>query len=66
MTWQPIETAPKDRIIDLWCPEGGRYPDAVWDVCCGVEGWTDANHHGSLGGGYFTHWMDTPEPPDEA
>ena len=61
--WQPIETAPKDRVIDLWSVEGGRYPDAVWGVCGDTEGWTDANDHGSLEGGAFTHWRDRPAPP---
>jgi hypothetical protein len=64
-TWQPIATAPKDRVIDLWSLEGGRYPDAIWDVHCGVEGWTDANDHRSLEGYSFTHWMDRPAGPTE-
>ena len=61
--WQPIETAPKRRVIDLWSVEGERYPDAIWGVCGDVEGWTDANDHGNLGGGMFTHWRDRPAPP---
>jgi hypothetical protein len=64
-TWQPIATAPKDRVIDLWSAEGGRYPDAVWDVCCDAEGWTDANDHRSLASYRFTHWMDRPAGPTE-
>jgi hypothetical protein len=63
--WQPIATAPIDRVIDLWSAEGGRYPDAIWDVHCGVEGWTDANDHRSLDGYSFTHWMDRPAGPTE-
>ena len=61
--WQPIGTAPKRRVIDLWSVEGGRYPDAVWGVCGDTEGWTDANDHGNLEGGVFTHWRDRPAPP---
>jgi len=61
--WQPIASAPKDRVIDLWSVEGGRYPDAVWGVCGDTEGWTDANDHRSLEGGAFTHWRDRPAPP---
>jgi hypothetical protein len=64
-TWQPIATAPKDRVIDLWPAEGGRCADAIWDVSCGVEGWTDANDHRSLEGYSFTHWMDRPAGPTE-
>jgi hypothetical protein len=64
--WQPIATAPKDRVIDLWSAEGGRYPDAIWDVSCGgVEGWDDANDHRSLEDYSFTHWMDRPAGPTE-
>jgi hypothetical protein len=64
-TWQPIATAPKDRVIDLWSAEGGRYPDAVWGVYCGAEVWTDANDHRSLAGYRFTHWTDRPAGPTE-
>jgi hypothetical protein len=58
--WQPIETAPKDCVIDLWSTQSGRYPDAIWDACCGVEGWTDANDHHGLEGSSFTHWRHRP------
>ena len=61
--WQPIETAPKRRVIDLWSQEGERYPDAVWGVCGDTEGWTDANDHRSLEGFTFTNWRDRPVPP---
>lgn len=64
-TWQPIATAPKDRVIDLWSAEGGRYPDAIWDVHYDIEGWTDANDHRNLAGYRFTHWMDQPAGPTE-
>jgi len=64
--WQPIATAPKDRVIDIWSAEGGRCADAIWDVSWGgVEGWADANDHSSLEGYRFTHWMDRPAGPTE-
>ena len=64
--WQPIETAPKDRVVDLWSKKGFRYTDAFWDVCCGEECWTDPNDHGSIEeGGPYTHWRYPPEPPAE-
>lgn len=28
--WQPIETVPKDRQVDLWYDEVGRRGPAVW------------------------------------
>lgn len=68
--WQPIETAPKDgTVVDLWSPQCGRYPDAVWGFIPAYEGpdemgWTDKNHHGSLeDAGPWTHWMPPPNPP---
>ncbi len=65
-TWQPIATAPKDRVIDIWSAECGRCADAIWDVSWGgVEGWTDANDHRSLEGYRFTHWMEQPAGPKE-
>jgi hypothetical protein len=31
MTWQPIETAPKDgTVVDLWVRGRGRVTDCVW------------------------------------
>lgn len=30
--WQPIETAPKDRVVDLWSSRGFRHTDAFWDI----------------------------------
>ena len=73
--WQPIETAPKDRVVDLWSSRGFRYPDAFWDITeyrlpddpRPMEyGWTDKNHHGSIEeGGPYTHWRYPPEPPAE-
>lgn len=73
MGWQPIETAPKDRVIDLWSSRGYRVPDCIWDVVKyatepsfsdEVQGWTDANSHGSvMKAAPFTHWMPKPEAP---
>jgi hypothetical protein len=71
VTWQPIETAPKDgtRILGCIAPEGNmRYytPQvAVW-ACYhpnarGAECWRSSE----IGGHILTptHWMPLPEPP---
>ena len=71
--WQPIETAPTNREVDLWSSKGFRYPNAIIDVVdYGLPlddpnqyGWTDSSHHGSIEEcGPFTHWMPQPEPPE--
>jgi hypothetical protein len=74
MTWQPIETAPKDgtRIL-IWDDDEGGYEIGFWssnheswldnDICDGDPGkyWPGD----LLGNTIFepTHWMPLPEPP---
>jgi hypothetical protein len=61
--WQPIESAPEDRDILLFCPEGvcTKVFVGYWDVDC----WSTPE-----GGeivrisGHPTHWMPLPEPPE--
>jgi len=69
--WQPIETAPKDRPIDLWVQEtpdyrAHRVPDAVWDSV--DENWREAGDSSFHFGQYMfpkvaTHWLPLPPPP---
>jgi hypothetical protein len=66
MTWQPIETAPKDGAdILIFIPDMQNYPDnprivsAFWGIC----GWTDNAAVGCQTWGNPTHWMPLPEPP---
>ncbi len=69
MTWQPIETAPKDIEIDLWVTglEGGGWRKTgrliASDPGCMVdeEGETYWPHEN---GGWFTHWQPLPSPPE--
>jgi hypothetical protein len=72
MTWQPIETAPKDGTwVLLYDKRSDLAEVAQWDSDktyfddCPIYGWHTAN-----GIDYmtltFTHWMPMPEPPDEA
>lgn len=70
MTWQPIETAPKDETpVLLWCPQS-------WDtrgVRVGFwseqyEDWFDSDAASiSIFAIYsiITHWMPLPPPPTE-
>jgi hypothetical protein len=70
MSWQPIETAPKDGTeIDLWYPDLGRQPAAHWDTTGLGFGWCWPNwNEGRLETVIRpniapTHWMPIPEPP---
>jgi hypothetical protein len=73
-TWQPIETAPKDKDILVWGrglhdPIAAFYKDATVPAS---SGW-----HYAMGGGRvripsefpmqfeFTHWMPLPSTPEE-
>lgn len=72
MTWQPIETAPKDGTnIDLWakCWIAGddsfmwrRFADCYW-----TKGDSMTNHSSYWvrmdTGWYPTHWMPIPDGP---
>jgi hypothetical protein len=58
--WQPIETAPKDIDVLLYCPERGPANHERIEL----------RDYGSTKGGYVhswaTHWMPIPAPPIEA
>ncbi len=72
--WQGIETAPKNRKVDLWakvwlpetdCFVGERFPDCRWDagdsMCNRKPEW------GGLPKGWrATHWAEPPQPPEGA
>lgn len=71
MTWQPIETAPKDRPIDLWVTEAPDYrahrvTDVIWDFA--DDNWRPAGEPFHFGQYLFpkvpTHWMLSPTPPE--
>lgn len=59
MTWQPIETAPRDGTLVLVYREG-IIDMAVWSdhFACWI---TCASNQGEK----RTHWMPLPEPPEE-
>lgn len=62
--WQPIETAPKDRLIDILFSGTVRWCDCYYDQIC--DEWRT-----SRPGGYLvwcsakaaTHWMLPPDLP---
>lgn len=65
MSWQPIETAPRDgTVVDLWMTannknSGYRVTDCWWSTLC--ECWI------SPGGDFSplaSHWMPLPAPPE--
>jgi hypothetical protein len=71
MTWQPIETAPKDGedillfekwgkpFIGYWCVDGWR-PDTS---ALGIDG--DATFRSDITQDFVTNWMPLPPPPEE-
>lgn len=77
MTWQPIESAPKDgTIIDVWLGDTGPSDLAFY---CASNTRRSPNWHWMNGkfrpfGGLLqipvfvvpTHWMPLPEPPERA
>lgn len=62
MTWQPIETAPKDGTPILIAQENvGAIRWAVWSEGFFRDGIIEAGGRMSLP--RPTHWMPLPEPP---
>ena len=73
MTWQPIETAPKDGTrVDLWGrnllhfqKRGERNVNVAWGpVTDWFGGKRDDWQHGRGEGYQPTHWMPIPPPPE--
>jgi hypothetical protein len=66
--WQPIKTAPKDGLIDIWTVGWGAKPhrvsDCYYDSICGE--WRTSRPMGQLHcvkERYVTHWMPRPAGP---
>lgn len=56
--WQPIETAPRDEVVDLWSTTRSRYVSAFWSAShgrwlCGSGQYEDQ---------FFTHWRRLYDP----
>ena len=72
MTWQPIETAPKDdTLVDLWIPykkdkanRGSRATDMIL-VPDGRKGaFYTARYQGPVCVRCASHWMPVPSAPE--
>lgn len=75
MTWQPIESAPKDGTFILVVgisyndPSRGHYFDVVcWreeenEFCSETDGSYRTEDSGWETRCFLTHWMPLPEPP---
>jgi hypothetical protein len=68
LAWRPIETAPKDRLIDIWIPgddgSGTRWCDCYYDRIC--DDWRTSRPGGKLvwvRANHVTYWMNPPAPP---
>lgn len=63
MTWQPIETAPEDTYVLVWCPD-------YFGSECGIARLQSWDNYWMAFEGYLplatpTHWMPLPNPPEE-
>ncbi len=80
MTWQPIETAPRDGVtFQAWMTDGrsGRRVEQCWEPYARfnehgafeIWGRTDYDQEGfycDYNAEWFpTHWMPLPEPPED-
>ena len=68
--WQPIESAPKDQLIDIWIQENGgdgvRWCDCYYDRICGQ--WRTSRPSGHLvtiAERFVTYWRMPPPPPEQ-
>ena len=63
MTWQPIDTAPEDTYVLVWCPDYYCHECGVAMLHSEDGCWRD--REGYLPLATPTHWMPLPEPPEE-
>jgi len=67
MTWEPIETAPKDgRRILAYGDFRAAYTNMQWEQLAYPQSvyFMDSDWRGDEGHEYsFTHWMPLPDPP---
>ena len=65
MKWQPIETMPNDRAVDVWIkgdnPDYGR---RATNLCVVGGKWYGNGIPETKYGEYASHWMHMPASPD--
>jgi len=62
LSWQPIETAPRDKLLLMFVPEQSIYIGEAWTDHTSED--NDAFFYVlELGEIYPTHWMPLPAPP---
>ena len=64
MKWRPIDTAPRDVLIDIWLSDGVRWCDCYHDRI--TDTWRTSRPSGrllSIHSKFVTHWMHPPAPP---
>ena len=59
MIWQPLETAPLDEVVLLWC--GTVVFGTVFQYHDGTREGASSMARGNI---KFTHWMPLPPPPE--
>jgi hypothetical protein len=68
MQWEPIETAPLETRIMLWCPDRQRKNEEPVFVFGSIVQFSDGRRKvygdGMNGDWEFTHWMPLPSPPE--
>lgn len=63
--WQPIETAPENVLVLLYCPERGVANQERIEVGYASHGSTNAISSNMSYHAWATHWTSLPEPPLE-
>lgn len=68
--WQPIETAPLDKMVLLWWVGGKKLPKAPPTVAMGAISSYEGGHvwdgHNYSPVEWFTHWAPKPSGPSHA
>jgi hypothetical protein len=61
--WQPIETAPHEELVLLFCPEIGPYNRQRVELGYASQGWRSGAYSTMSRHAWATHWMPLPAPP---
>lgn len=62
--WQPIETAPRNVAVLLFCPDRGCESNpARIELDYASSGWANEVCNNVSFHSWATHWMPLPEPP---